>query len=328
MDLPPLVGRGICSIALFRQREAGRTEAEDVHEQGLVVALPMVRDEAILGAPAMGERRPTVQGPAPVRSTKELVGQTSDLRLLLAVAVEVGRTGEHAREEEGGIDGRQLAVPHAPTGLHVEEVIVEALVAGRIRLGSVRAVAEESESSEGDRWREFPCDHASLDEDRKGGQRQPDRRDAGRCALLGLVADETVLWVGLVEVVLQRGQLEPIQVLVGQDVDGVVLGHQLGTAAPAPLPIAVVCESVARAIRSRDRSHGTRGAGRLALGSASMRGNATRRPGASQPFLMAGARANARVSLPVHSRRDDEAPRHRSRPRHMQADRHDHPRRR
>ena len=184
-----------------------------------------MRDEAVLRAPAVGDRRPAVQGPAPVGSTVELVGQTSYLGFLLAVAVEIGRTGEHAREEKGRVDGRQLAVPHAPTGLHVEEVIVEALVAGRVRLGSVRAVAEEAEPSQGDRWREFPCDHASLDEDRKGGQRQADRRDAGRRGLLGLVADETVLRVGLVEVVLQRRQLEPIQVLLGQHVDGVVLGH-------------------------------------------------------------------------------------------------------
>jgi hypothetical protein len=127
VDIPPSVGRRVCSIALLRQREARRAEAEDVDEQGLVVAPPAVRDEAILGAPAMGERRPTVQGPAPVGSPVELVGQPSYLCLLPAVTVEVGRTGEHARAEEGRVDGRQLTVPHAPTGLHVEEMIVEAL---------------------------------------------------------------------------------------------------------------------------------------------------------------------------------------------------------
>jgi len=88
----------------------------------------------------------------------------------------------------------------------------------------VRAVAEEAQPPQGDRRCEFPGEHSSLDQDRKGGQRQTDRRDAGRRGLLGLVADETVLGVGLVEVVLKRAELEPIQVLLGQHVDGVVLG--------------------------------------------------------------------------------------------------------
>ena len=157
-------------------------------------------------------RRPAGERPPPVGSTVELVGQPADLGLFLGVAVEVGRTGEHAREEEGRIDRRQLALPGAATGLHVEEVVVEPPVAGRIRLRSLRAVAEEAQLGQGDRGGEFPGDHASLDEDR-GGQASP------TAAMLAGASGSVLsrmrpFWIGLVEVVLQRRQLEPIQLLL------------------------------------------------------------------------------------------------------------------
>ena len=41
---------------------------------------------------------------------------------------------------------------------------------------------------------------------------------------IGFVANEAVRRIGLVQVVLQRRELEPIEILVGEHVDGVVLG--------------------------------------------------------------------------------------------------------
>ena len=132
-----------------------------------------------LGPPAVGNRRAAVQRPLPVRPAVELVGQPADLGLLLGVGVEVGRAGEHPGEQEGRVDRRQLALPDAATGLHVEEVVVEALVARGIRLRSLRAVAEEAQWSQRDLGGELAGDHAAFDEHRDARQAEPHGGDAG-----------------------------------------------------------------------------------------------------------------------------------------------------
>jgi hypothetical protein len=48
--------------------------------------------------------------------------------------VEVTVGGEHAGEQEGGVDGGELAPPGPPAALHVQEVVVEAAEAGGVRL--------------------------------------------------------------------------------------------------------------------------------------------------------------------------------------------------
>ena len=145
VDLLPLVGRAVSGVALGRQREGRRAEAEQVQQQPLVVAGPAVRDEAGLRSPAVGDRRAAVQRPLPVGPAVELVGQAADLGLLLGVRVEVGGAGEHPGEQEGRVDRGELALPDPASALHVQEVVVEALVAGGIGLRAVRAVAEEAQ---------------------------------------------------------------------------------------------------------------------------------------------------------------------------------------
>ena len=150
----------------------------------------------------------------PVRPAVELVRQAADLRLLLGVRVEVGCAGEHAREQEGRVDGGELALPDAAARLHVEEVVVEAAVARRIRLGPLRAVAEEAQPAQHDLGSELARDHAALDDHRNGRQSEPHGGDAARGVGVGLVSDQAVGRVGLVQVVLQRRSLETIQLLL------------------------------------------------------------------------------------------------------------------
>ncbi len=157
---------------------------------------------------------PAVQRPLPVRATVELVGQAADLGLLLGLRVEIGSAGEHPGEQKGRVDRGQLALPDTATGLHVEEVVVEAPVAGRIRLRPLRAVAEEAQRSKRNLGGELAGDHAAFDEHRDARQSEAHGGDAGGGSGVGLVADQAVGRVGLVQVVLQRRYLQAIQVLL------------------------------------------------------------------------------------------------------------------
>ena len=217
VDRLPLVGRAVGGVALARQRKGRRTEAEQVHQQRFVVAGPGIREEARLGSPAVGDRRAADEHPLPVRPTVEFVRQPADLGLLLGIRVEVGGTGEHPGEEECRVDRRELALPDAPTGLHVEEVVVETLVARCIRLRPLRAVAKEAQCLQRDRGRELAGDHAAFDEHRDGRQSEAHGGDAARSAGIGLVADQAVGRVGLVQVVLERRQLKLVQLLLGRN---------------------------------------------------------------------------------------------------------------
>ena len=57
------------------------------------------------------------------------------------------RCPNHPGEQKGRVDRGQLALPDTATGLHVQEVVVEASVARCIRLRPLRAVAEEAQRS-------------------------------------------------------------------------------------------------------------------------------------------------------------------------------------
>ena len=78
----------------------------------------------------------------------------------------------------------------------------------------------------GDLRRELADDDAALDDDRDRRQGHADGGDAARGVRVGLVADQPVVRVGLVQVVQHRGPLEPAQLLVGRQPVQVVVGRQ------------------------------------------------------------------------------------------------------
>jgi hypothetical protein len=155
----------------------------------------------------VGERRTAVARPVPVGPAVEFVGQAADLGLVLRVGVEVGGAGEHAGEQERRVERGQLAVPDAAAGVDVEEVVEEALVPGGIRPRPLRKVEEAAEAAAGDLRGELADDHAALDDDRDRRQGHADCGDAARDVRVGLVPDQTVVRVGLVQVVQHGGAL-------------------------------------------------------------------------------------------------------------------------
>ena len=143
VDFLPLVGRGPRQVALRSQRMGWRTQPEYVQKRGLIIALPSVRQKTTLRRPPVGDRRAAVAGPSPVRPAVKRVGERPYLLLVFTVPIKIRSGGEHAGQQESGIDGGQLANARAPPGRHVEKVIEEALVPGRVRVRALRGVAEE-----------------------------------------------------------------------------------------------------------------------------------------------------------------------------------------
>ena len=193
-----------------------RAEAEDVQQHRLVVALPAIWQEAAFRLPPERDGAVVDLRPAPVGAPVQRVGQRADFFLLAVAAVEVAGGGQGARQQEGGVDRRQLALPCAAAGLHVEEVIVEAAVAGGVGLGAVRAVPEESQRRQRALDRRGARNEAALDADRVHGQREADGGDAGRPAGRALVDHQAVDRIGFLHKIGERFALEHVQLDVGR----------------------------------------------------------------------------------------------------------------
>src|SRR5207302_2018021 len=133
VDLLPLVGGSPRRVALFGQRVGRRTEAENVKNQCFVVALILVGDKAAFRAPAVPDGALFALGPAPVNTAVKSLGQAPDLPLFLRILIEVDASGEDACQQKRRIKSGQFALPDPSSRLHVEEVVVEALVACSVR---------------------------------------------------------------------------------------------------------------------------------------------------------------------------------------------------
>ena len=172
----------------------GEREREQVHEHRFVVAAPVVFEEAGFGRPAEADRRRARLGPAPVDATIELVGKAADLDFLRMRAVEVRLAEEHAREQQCGVDRRQLAVVVARAGAHVEEMVEEALVSGHaVRACALWRVPQEAQRGQHALAGVGPCDVAALDTDRIRSKAEADSRDARERWRRIAVGDEPVL---------------------------------------------------------------------------------------------------------------------------------------
>src|ERR1700684_2801289 len=119
-----------------------RADAEDIKDGRFVIALPAVMQKAAFRLPTLGYRLETVARPAPIDTPIERVTQSTDFSLL-GGAVEIASGGEDTRHQQCGVDQGQLAVPHAPTAAHVQEMIVEPLKACRIGLIALGALPKK-----------------------------------------------------------------------------------------------------------------------------------------------------------------------------------------
>lgn len=211
VDGPPSIGRCPRPIALRGERVRRRSEPEHVQQQRLVIPFPPVRQESTLGSPPVGHGGAAVLGPLPIDARVQPDGEVADLALGRRVPVEVRGGGQHAAQQEGGVDRRQLALPRARSGLRVEKVIVEPLVARRVGLGSLLAPPEEPQGGERARPGLGARDESALDADRIRGEPQPHRRDARRPAGACLVEHQSIRALGLVQKVAERPALDRVE---------------------------------------------------------------------------------------------------------------------
>ena len=211
----PVVIRGERRVALPRERVGRRPQREQVEDEGLAVPAPAVAEKPALRPPAVGQGAAAVGGPGPFDPAVEAVGDVPDLALLLVRAAKIRRGRERAGEQVRGVHRRELAVPRAAARAHVEEVIVEALVARRVRVLSVGAVPEETQGRQRARRGLRALHEAALRGDDVTAERQPHGGDRSGGADVRAVAHEAGRGVGLVQEVAEGVLLQPVQVLFG-----------------------------------------------------------------------------------------------------------------
>src|SRR5665213_971935 len=110
-----------------------------------VSLVPPIRKEARLGVPAMGNRCLPVKRPLPVHARVETIRQPANFSFFSIFSFEVSRGSKNACNQNGRVDGRQLAFPRPGSGLHMEEMIVKTLIPGRIRRRPLGARIKESQ---------------------------------------------------------------------------------------------------------------------------------------------------------------------------------------
>ena len=208
VELLPAVRPRPGFVALLRQRVRRRSQAQHVQEDRLAVALPPGFQKSALRLPSVRDRQTAVLRPPPVNAAVERVGKRRYLALFFRLAVEVGGGGQCPGEQERRIDGRQLGLPRTPTGLHVQEVVEESLVAGRVPCLTLRAVPQKPEHRE----RAFDglgaCNESAFRTDNVGSEGEPDGGDARRRPLARAVRHQPVPRVGLFQEIAECVALE------------------------------------------------------------------------------------------------------------------------
>ena len=171
-----------------RDRMGGAADGQQQHQHAFVIDVPVMRDVAGLRMPAHGDAVGPYARPVPFDPVVDRLGQAPNFHLVGMVAVEPARGEQHAGDQQSGVDRRQLGPAETVTGLHVEEMVEEALVAGDARrLRPLRGVVEEADGGQGALARLGPADPAPLDPDRPAGQGEADgshrREGLGRPAV-------------------------------------------------------------------------------------------------------------------------------------------------
>ena len=192
-----------------------RGEREQIDHHPFVVAVPAARDQAGAGfrVPAHADEPVRARQEGPVDALVHADPELPDLRLVRGGTVEIGGGGERAEQEQGGVDARQLDGLEPPRGLHVEEVVEEAVVPGDPDGGvALGAVPDGAEREERLLRRGGTRDVAALDPDRKRGQREAEGGDRAEIRVRPIVRREAGVGVGSLPEVAEGAVVE-----VGED---------------------------------------------------------------------------------------------------------------
>src|SRR5512132_274325 len=98
-------------------------------------------------------------------------------------------------------------------------MVEKAFVTGGVRLRTLRACEQVPQASPCDLGGEVSVKYSALDDDGNRRQRHADGSDTDRSVRIGLVSDQSIVRVGFVQIVKDRGQLQPGQLaLAGQSI--------------------------------------------------------------------------------------------------------------
>src|SRR6202045_1292918 len=148
VDVLPLIGRGPRPEAVVRQGVCRRRQAQNKKNDRFVIAIPAIVQKAALRLPSLPRGRCAAAGPLPIDAAVDRIGAFANLVFAWRVLAEILARSQHPREQQRGVDQRHLRLPDPLAGLHVEEVVIEALIAGRVRLFALSAVPEETQGDE------------------------------------------------------------------------------------------------------------------------------------------------------------------------------------
>lgn len=123
----------------------GRAEPQDIQQQRLIIAFPAVVEKSAFRLPAVRHCCLMVLRPLPIGSAIERVGEGTDVMLVGRIRIKIHSCRQCARQQQRAIHCREFALPGASAGLHVEKMIIEALIAARVGLGALWTVPEKTE---------------------------------------------------------------------------------------------------------------------------------------------------------------------------------------
>src|ERR1035437_8867281 len=157
----------------------GRAESQDIQHKRLVVTLPPPFQKSAFGLPPVRDRSAPVLRPRPVSTTIERVGKGSYFPVVSRIRVKIRARSQSTGEQNGAVHSRQFALPRASPGVHVEKMIIEAVVAGNVRLGALPAVPSKSQGGEDHLDCARARDEAALNGNRIRRQGEPSGGNAG-----------------------------------------------------------------------------------------------------------------------------------------------------
>ena len=191
-----------------------RAEPQDIEQKRLIISFPAVLQESALGCPSVADGFSPVLRPAPIGSAIERIGQCADLGFGLRVRIEKRRRGQRAGQQKRAVDGRQLALPGSPAGLHIQEVIVKAAISRGVRLRPMRAVPEEAQRCQSAFRGRAPAHESAYDAHRIAGQRKAGGGDACGPVCFRLVEDQAVGRVRFMDEVVECLPLQRLKVVL------------------------------------------------------------------------------------------------------------------
>ena len=171
-----------------------RTKTENVEDGRFVITLPAVVQKTAFRLPALRHGLAAVLRPLPVDTAVEGVRHVANIRFSPS-AVEISSGGQYSRHQQCRVDQGQLALPDALPGLHVQEVVVKALEAGRVRLFALRTIVEKPQRLQRQRRRHLARHPAVFDRNGIAGQRKADHRDAARRTVARCIGDKPVFGI-------------------------------------------------------------------------------------------------------------------------------------